>query len=163
LEINIPRGETAILFAILFVIGGFVTPIMYVDLAPDSHFVEVHEFDVSDTHVDADSHIVCFDRTVHKPSDADITVEMVLLKDDGSIVEKDSFAIDAYYQTGRQNVKIERKLRTDSLEEGSYRYVHFVTLSYYNNKATKNFKFESDEFTIYDSKEELEVKSNSSC
>lgn len=163
MEIDLPRGETALLFAILFITGGFVAPIAYVSVAPDSQFVEVHNFEAADTYVGAEEHNVCFERTVHKPSDAQITIELILLRDDGSIVEEDSFTIDAYYQEGREEVIIKRELRANSLDPGEYRYVHSVELSYYNNRATKHLTFTSEPFSVYESEEKLNQAENTSC
>lgn len=163
MEIDLPRRETAVLFAILFILIGLVAPIAYVNAAPDSHFVEVHDFHAADTYTSADEHNVCFNRTVHEPSDADITIELVLLRDDGSIVEEDSFEIDAYYQKGQENVIIKRELRANSIEPGEYRYIHSVTLEYYNGQATKQFTFISDKFTVYESQKKLEQANTTGC
>jgi hypothetical protein len=163
LKISLPRGETAILFAILFILIGFVAPIAYVSVAPQSHFVEVHDFDASDTYNGADEHNVCFERTVHKPTDVDITIELVLLRADGSVVEEDSFEIDAYYQQGRERVIIPRQLRSDSISAGEYRYVHSVELVYYNGRATKQFTFTSDKFTVHENKSQFEKANTEMC
>lgn len=161
MKIDLPRGETAILFAILFIIIGFSAPIGYVAVAPDSQFVEVHSFEAADTYVGAEEHDVCFERTVHRPSDAQITVELKLIRDDGAIVEEDSFTVDAYFQQGRDTVIIKRQIRAESLEPGEYRYVHSVQLAYYDNRAVKDFEFTSKPFTVYESQSKLAAESNS--
>jgi hypothetical protein len=85
------------------------------------------------------------------------------LRDDGSIVEEDSFTIDAYYQEGREKIIIKRELRANSLDPGEYRYVHSVELSYYNNRAIKDFTFTSEPFTVYESEGKLKLSGNTSC
>ena len=164
MDINLPRGETAILFSILFVTVGFISPIVYVTVAPDNQFVEVHEFDATDTHVGADNHNICFDRTVHRPSNVDIVVEMMLLREDGTIVEQDSFEIDAYYQQGREEVIINRNIRDNNdLQSGTYRYVHSVELNYYGNRVAKGLTFTSERFTVYESEEKLKANGETTC
>lgn len=163
MKIDLPQAQTAILFAILFVVIGLAAPFLYVSIAPNSHFVEVHDFDAADTHVGAEEHNVCFERTVHKPSDADITIELVLLRDDGAIIEEDSFEVDAYYQEGREEVIITRELRTNSLEPGEYRYVHSVELNYYDGHVSKQFRFTSDSFMVHESEQALNQSGGTSC
>ena len=162
--INTNKLQAAALMAILFILIGYMAPIVYVDVAPESSFVEVERFDAEDTYVGAENHEVCFDRTVHKPSDAELTVELRLLRADGTLVEADSFTIDAFYQEGDEDVRIQRDLRdSEKLEPGRYSYLHAVELSYFGGKATKEFTFISDEFRVYESKEKLEQANNTSC
>lgn len=163
MNIDLPQSQTIALFAILFVLLGLVIPIGYLSIAPDSQFVDVHSFDAEDTYVGAEEHIVCFDRTVRKPSDADITVELFLIRDNGVVVEEDSFKVDAYFQNGRQNVRVVRKLRANSLEPGDYRYAHAITLDYYNGFVQRKFRFVSDEFTVYETQQQIPNNTNSTC
>lgn len=163
MEIDLVREETIVLFAILFILIGLTAPIVYINLAPEERFVDVHNFDASDTYVGAEKHNVCFERTVNRPSDADITIELILLRDDGSIVEEDSFEVDAYYQQGRRDVTIPRQIRDDEMNAGEYRYVHSVELSYYNGLATKSFTFVSDEFVVHETKEQLQKENSTKC
>lgn len=162
-NMNSYRIVVILLFAITFTLAGTFAPVMYVSIAPDSNFIEMHRFDVEDTHVEADSHEICFNRTVHNPSDADITVEMLMLKDDGSIVEKDSFEVDAYYQQGTEEVVVTREIRTDNLEPGTYQYIQSSKLHYYNGRATKEFEFTSEEFTVYESEKDVAENGTGEC
>lgn len=151
------------LFTLLFVSIGWAAPVMYVSVAPDSHFIEMHNFEVENTHVDADSHKICFNRTVHRPSDADITIEMLMVRGDGIIIEKDSFEVDAYYQGGSQKVIVTREIRTNNLEPGTYRYIESSELHYYDGRATKKITFESEEFTVYESKKDVTENGINEC
>lgn len=150
-------------FTLLFISIGWIAPVMYMSVAPDSHFIEMHSFEVEDTHVGADSHEICFNRTVHRPSYADITVEMLMVRDDGVIVEKDSFEIDAYYQSGTEEIIVTREIRTDNLKPGTYRYIESSELHYYNGRATKELTFESEEFTVYESEEAVIENGTGGC
>ena len=162
--INSNRLQAMAIVAILFILIGYMAPIFYVGVAPDSSFVEVERFDAADTYVGADYHEVCFDRTVHKPADADLTVELRLLKEDGTLVEADSFKIDAFYQEGSEDVRIQRNLEdSEQLQPGTYSYLHAVELSYYDDRAAKEFTFVSDKFEIHESEEALEQANNTDC
>ena len=162
-ESNVHTLLTVAIFVILFMSIGLTAPIMYVSIAPDNHFIEMHSFEVENTHVDADSHEICFNRTVHRPSNADITVEMLMLRDGGVIVEKDSFEVDAYYQRGTEEVIVTREIRTDNLEPGTYKYIQSSELQYYDGRATKEFIFESEKFTVYESKEDVKENKTAGC
>ncbi len=150
---NIKTIGVITLFVTLFIIIGTFAPALAFTYMPQSSFVEVHSFDVQDTYEGDDSHNVCFNRTVHRPSNADINIELRLIKEDGTIVEEDSFGVDAYYQRGTQDIIIDRQIRTNSLESGEYKYIHAVDLGYYNGWVTKQFVFESEKFHVYDNKE----------
>lgn len=149
------RIIVALLFAIAFVLIGWSAPLIYASHAPQDHFLEVHNFSAEDTHVSADEHNIYLNRTVHRPADADIVVEMKLLRNDGTVVEQDSFQIDAYYQEGQRDLVIKREIRTDSLEPGTYRYVDAVTLSYYSGRVERTFTYKSEPFTVYENKSEV--------
>lgn len=153
---NIKTVGVITLFVTLFIIIGTFAPALAYSYMPQSSFVEVHSFDVQDTYEGDDSHNVCLNRTVHRPADSDVSIELLLVKDDGTIVEEDSFEVDAYYQKGTKDLIIDREIRTDSLPEGSYKYVDAVSLSYYNGWITKDFVFESEEFYVYDNKEDYQ-------
>lgn len=162
-NINNQTLITIAVFTLLFISIGWAAPIMYVSTAPDGHFIEMHSFEVEDTHVDADSHEICFNRTVHRPSEADITVEMLMVREDGAIVEKDSFEVDAYYQKGTNEVIVTREIRTDNLEPGTYQYIESSELHYYDGRATKTITFKSEKFRVYESKEDVKENGTGGC
>lgn len=160
MQINTQTLLTIGVFILIFVSVGWAAPILYVDFAPNDRFIEMHSFEVEDTHVNASEHNLCLNRTVHKPSNADITVEMHLIRDDGVVVERDSFEVDAYYQDGHAEVVIPREIRADNLEPGTYRYVESTELTYYDGRATKEITFTSEEFTVYESSKEMGISTN---
>lgn len=149
------RTQTILLFSILFILIGTVAPVAYFQLAPQEQFIEVHEFSVEDTHSEANSHNIYFDRTVKRPANAEVTVEMILLKEDGTQVEQDSFTVDTYYQQGDDDIVVNREIRLDRVEPGEYKYIHSVDFNYYNGRATRNFVFESETFTVYENKSDI--------
>ena len=144
-----------LLFVVTFVAIGWLAPVMYVNAMPASHFVDVHNFTASDTYTGAESHEVCFNRTVKRPDNAVITIELLMVDDDGSIVEKDSFKRDAYLQEGQREVAIQRDLQWRYLEAGTYRYVNVISVAYYDGRAVKDITFESDEFTVHENESQL--------
>lgn len=146
------------LFILTFVVIGTVAPIAYLSIAPDDHFVDIDSFEATDTYSSADSHTVCFDRNVKKQSDADITIELLLLRADGEVIEVDSFDVDALLQEGDETVLVEREIQK-RLEPGTYKYIHALKLDYANGWISKEFTFESNNFTVYDS--ENDYKQNS--
>lgn len=158
MKINLDRAQTTVLFVILFLVVGYVAPIVYVSVSPQEEFVEVHDFKASNTHVGADAHNICFNRTVNKATDVDITVELLLLRDNVTI-EETSFEVDAYYQGGDEEVIFSRQL-PENLESGTYKYIHNVELSYFNGQTEKNIKIESNEFTVYKDNSEVENSSD---
>jgi hypothetical protein len=156
MNLSIARGETILLFCILFLLLGAFLPMAYIQVAPESQFIEVHNFTADDTHVEAEEHNVYLDRTVKRPAEATVLIEMKLIKDDGSIVEEDSFEVDAYYQKGRKKIIIPRKVRKQtSLEPGTYRYVDTVTLTYYGGRVERTFVHKSDTFTVYENESDV--------
>lgn len=150
-------------FAVLFTVIGFAAPVLYLQAAPQSSFVTVHDFSVQDSHVGADEHTLCFNRTVKRPADADITVELSLIRDDGVRVEKDSFNVDAYYQQGQDNVQVKRNVRDPDLTPGTYQYLHRVQLTYYGGWVEKEFTFVSDEFTVYANTSTYNTRGTTHC
>jgi hypothetical protein len=156
MNLSIKRGETIALFAILFVLLGVLVPMAYIQVAPESQFIEVHNFTADDTHVQAEEHNVYFNRTVKRPAEATVLIEMKLIREDGSIVEEDSFDVDAYYQKGQEKIIIPRKIRErTSLEPGTYRYVDAVTLTYYNGLVERTFVHKSNNFTVYENESDV--------
>jgi hypothetical protein len=156
MKLSVQTLQTITLFAILFILIGLFAPMVYVQVSPANSFLDVHSFTADDTHVGADEHNIYLDRTVTRPAEGDVTIELKLLRDDGAIVEEDSFSVDAYFQKGRQQIVIPRKIQDDvTLEPGTYKYVNAVELTYYGGLITKNIIYESEEFHIYENKTAL--------
>lgn len=156
MKINLNTAQTITLFVIAFLVIGYVAPIVFVSFSPKERFVDVHSFQAADTHVDAETHNICFNRTVNRPTDVDITVEVILLQDNATI-EKSSYEVDAYYQESSEPIIIERQL-PDNLEEGEYQYVHNVEASYFANNVEKNIQFRSEPFTVHENRSQLDTE-----
>lgn len=155
--------KTVTVFAVLFLVIGTLSPIMYTNLSPKSNFLEINDFDADDTYVGGESHKVCFDRNVKRPADAEITVELLGVVE-GQLYEVDSFTVDAYFQKGEQDVSIERNIRRpNQLDPGIYKYRHSVTLYYHNERVTKDFTFNSDEFTVHESANKVPINGGARC
>lgn len=149
LELNIHTAKIILLCITLFVTIGTLAPALAMTYMPQSSFIEVHEFEPGDTYTGDESHNICLNRTVKRPATADINIELRVVKDDGTLIEKDSFEIDAYYQEGQEKIIINREIRDDSLEPGRYTYLETVSLNYYNGWIEKDFTFVSEEFVVY--------------
>jgi|APHM01.1.fsa_nt_gi hypothetical protein len=160
---NIKTAAFVVLFITLFMIIGTVAPVLAYTYMPQSSFVEVNDFSVTDTYVGDESHKVCFDRNVKRATSADINIELLLVRDDGTIVEEDSFEVDAYFQKGSKDVVIDREIRAETLKAGQYKYINSVELDYYNGWVHKQFKFESEEFRVFENKEQYEKYGEKTC
>lgn len=156
MEINLSKVQTITLFVIAFLVIGYAAPIVFVAFSPEDRFVDVHSFQAADTYTDAETHNVCFNRTVNRPTDVDITVEVILLQENVT-VEKSSYEVDAYYQKSSEPIIIERQL-PDNLEAGTYQYVHNVEASYFVNNVEKNIQFRSDSFTVHENRSQLDAE-----
>lgn len=163
LKANIHTIKLILLCVTLFVLIGTISPALAMTYMPQSQFIEVHEFEPTDTYTTDESHKVCLNRTVKRPATADVNIELRLIKDDGTVIEEDSFEIDAYYQKGQKNIIIDRELRAESLEPGRYTYLETVTLNYYNGWVEKDFTFTSEEFTVYPSEQSYDKYGETPC
>jgi hypothetical protein len=162
MEIKLKKLQVIALFMVVFVVVGYTAPILHLTYSPEDNFVEEHSFTASDTYVNAESHTLCFNRTVHRPTDAEITVERILIKDDGSIIEEQSFVVQAYYQKGQQEVIITRDI-DERLTAGEYKYIESVELTYYNGQVKKRLTFETDNFKVYESQKKFLNASDPDC
>lgn len=147
MEIEITRVHTAILFAILFVIVGWVAPAAYASYAPDSHYMEVHEFSAENATTGDDSHLICFDRTVHKANSGKVFTELYLVDGNEHRVEVDSYTMERYFQSGRHQVETPMPL-PNHVEPGEYRYVLVVQMDLAQGRVQREFSYTSDTFTI---------------
>lgn len=147
MNINLTTNQSILLFAILFIIVGWTVPVSYVTFAPQSEFLEIHDFTVDDANVSDEKHRITFDRTVHKPSSAEVTVELIRTSSD-PIVEIDSYTVDAYFNEGRREIIIPRRVRDPPIQCGEYKYVHTVELNYLGGLVTRQFTYDSDSFTV---------------
>jgi len=149
MKIEIKQAHLAVLFAILFVTVGWIAPAAYAAYAPPSQYMEVHNFYAQDATTTADSHLVCFDRTVHHGQSGKVFTELYLVNGDGSrTVEVDSRTMERYFQDGRRAVETPFRLPEERLEAGEYRYLLVVQMQLAQGRVTREFEYTSASFNV---------------
>lgn len=152
------RLVVAILFSIAFVTIGFAAPMLYSAHAPQSQFIEVHEFTAQDASTNTDEHYLCFNRTVHQPTSGTAYTELYLVNGDSKRVEVGTRTMDRYFQEGSHKVITPMQLSSE-LGDGQYRYLLVLQMELSEGRVTRTFVFESDTFTINSSNTEPAYKS----
>ena len=133
--------------ALLFVIVGWTAPAMFATSAPDSHYMETHEFVADDVTVGESEHRLHWDRTIHQQNTGSIFIELTVVSEDDDRVTFDTYRRDAIYQEGRQTTIIEQPLPED-IEPGVYRYEMVVEMQLVDGRVTRSFDVTSEPFTI---------------
>jgi len=144
---NLARAGVILLFAITFMIIGTSAPVVYASYAPADQIIEEENFTAADTTVNADSHHICFDRTVHRSTSGLVFTELYLVNGGDERVSVSSETTNRYFQDGRAEITTEMDL-PDDLEAGEYRYVLVIQAELANGRVTRDFVFESERFTI---------------
>lgn len=150
MEMKINRVHTAILFAVLFITVGWIAPAAYTSYAPDSQYIEVHDFNAENATTADDSHKICFDRTVHEPNTGTVFTELSLIHSSGEREEVSTKTFERYFQSGNEEVITGLDLPSD-LKKGEYRYSLVVKMSLLNGRVAREFAYTSDSFYITDS------------
>lgn len=147
MKIGITRLQTTILFAILFVVVGWVAPTAYATYAPSDNFITVHHFDAQNTTTSSNSHLVCFNRTVHSSGTGKVYTELWLLDNNSNkVIQVQSNHQTKYFPAGDKIVLTDSKLPNDT-EPGKYRYLSVIKLTLANGNVQREFTFKSDPFT----------------
>lgn len=141
------RIGVILLFAITFTIIGWIAPAMYASYTPQENVIENHKFTAQDTTPNADSHYICFDRTVHQPSSGSVFTELYVVDDKGERIEVVSDEEQRYFQSGRSAVVTSQSL-PDNLKTGEYRYIAVVELNLVNGRVERTLTFESQTFNV---------------
>ena len=136
-----------LLCIVTFTIVGTFAPAVYALYAPGDSFIEVHSFNVSDTSTSAETHKMCFDRTVHKQTTGTVFVEMYLVSDRGNKTEIYSESKERFFQKGRTKVQ-EDVVLPDSVEVGEYQYVRVYRMQLAKGFVKREFVFHSNKFFI---------------
>lgn len=144
---TIERVLLIIIFCLLFAALGWLIPTTYAMYAPQDAFVEMNSFEVNDTVVGSDSHVMRFDRTAYRPSEARVYTE--LLKTDSDVeVELLSDHAERNMQEGRSVVVVENEI-PNHVPPGEYYYQRTYRVSYANGMVERVFTFESERFYIH--------------
>lgn len=165
---NLIKIGVALLFAVTFAISGAVVPVMYASHAPDSQFIEVHEFEAQDVHPDAGAHYVCFDREMKQGTTGTVDLNLYRVAGpsgfsgyvDGGA--SDAGASSRYFQEGHH--KIIRQLPVpEHLREGTYQYLLVIKLELANGEVTRQFTYRSNTFTVSESVENSTDRRGFTC
>lgn len=150
MKIQIDNAQAIILFTILFVVIGYLAPVMYAAYAPQSHYVEVNNFEAQNTTTADSSHLICFDRNIEHGKSATVFTELYLVNGDSNTrVEVDSSTMERYFQEGDYAVETRMPL-PEHLEAGEYRYILVMQMNLAQGRVTREFEFISESFTVVD-------------
>jgi len=155
MKMQIDNAQVIILFTILFVVVGYLAPVMYAAYAPQSHYVEVNNFEAQNTTTADTSHLICFDRDIEHGSSATVFTELYLVNGDSdSRVEVDSTTMERYFQEGDYAVETKMNL-PEHMEAREYRYILVMQMDLAQGRVTREFEFQSEPFTVVESDEAM--------
>lgn len=146
------RAIIIVLFAITFMVIGWISPLLFATYAPPGMIIESHEFSAQNATVDSEQHYVCFDRTVHRPAVGQTFTELYLITDNSTSTERIEITFDTstrYYQDGHAKVITPLEL-PDNLKEGEYKYLLVVKMQLADGRVERPFTFQSEPFYIKD-------------
>jgi len=158
IEIMRWRILVILLFAITFTLIGWLAPALYATYVPQEHIMEVHEFTAQNTTTEAEEHFVCFDRTVHRASSAEVFTELYILDEDNERIKVSFEKGNRYFQEGQSQAVTKYEL-PNNLTEGTYKYVLVTKFDMSDGRVTRTFAFESEPFKISDSIQPNEARS----
>lgn len=151
MEIQINDAQVVILFTILFVVVGYLAPVMYAAYAPQSHYVEVNNFEAQNATTADSSHLICFNRDIAHGTSATVFTELYLVNgEDNSRVEVDSKTMERYFHKGPSAIETRMPL-PDYIGAGKYRYLLVMQVDLAQGRVQREFVFTSDTFTIVES------------
>jgi hypothetical protein len=160
--IELDSKETAILFAVLFVVVGYVAPIVFATYVPSDYYLEINDFQAENA-VNGDvSHQVCLDRDVKNGQTGTIFTELYLLNGkNGERVEVGSMSSNEYFEEGSYKIEATMVL-PEAIEAGEYRYVLVIEITPAQGRVTRQIEHTSDKFTVYENRSDMQ-QSNFSC
>lgn len=158
---HLGRIVVILLFALTFSIVGWAAPVIYASNVPSNQIIEVHDFDAENVSTEADSHYVCFDRTVYYDTSAKIFTELYLIDGNNRRVEVESRTSERYFQHGRSTV-VSRFTLPEHLSVGKYRYILVVRMNMADGRVTRDLVFESQPFHVK-KPSNIEMTENASC
>lgn len=162
MNVEITKAHLIILFVILFMSVGWIAPAAYASYAPQDSYIEVHEFSAADTTTTAESHAVCFNRTVEDPRTVSVLTELYLIDGNGDRLEVESRRTEEYFEEGELTIVTDIPL-PDSVVPGEYRYIMVAEVDLAQGRITRQFEFTSNKFTITESDETRTSTNTSYC
>lgn len=148
MRVNLARAHVAILFALLFLTIGWMAPVTYASYASQDNFIEVHNFHAQNASVDAESHMICFNRTMHQSQSGKVFTELYLVSpESNNRIEVDAKTQERYFQEGHFAVETPFDL-PPNLSPGDYKYVLVIQMGLANGRVNREFSFTSETFKI---------------
>jgi hypothetical protein len=158
---NFKTVTIMVMFATFFILVGTYAPILYATTIPSDQVIEVDTFEPTDTHVDEEQHLVCWERDVSEDRAANIRTELILLSSDTNI-EIDRTVRKDIIEKGDKSLKIESDLPED-IKAGTYRYNAIITVELANGRVDRSFEYQSETFRVYENETALKQHGSSSC
>jgi hypothetical protein len=148
-DMNRYRLSFILLFAMVFMLFGWLTPVIYATYVPGDMVIEKHSFSAENASITQDTHDICFDRTVRRPASGRVFTELYLVSDGDATVrtEVSSETMQRYFQKGRHQAVTPLDLPND-IEAGRYKYLLVVKLDMADGRVTRDFVFNSQPFTV---------------
>lgn len=150
MNITLNSTELTVLFAILFVIVGYVAPLAFAAYVPTDYYVEVNGFEAESVPETAESHNVCLDRDVRSDQTGTVFTELYLVDgDSGERIEVGSMSSREYFEEGDYTIQETMDL-PEKVQPGTYRYVLVIQITPAQGRVTRNVEHTSNTFTIYE-------------
>lgn len=137
------------LFCTLFMLIGWLFPVLFATYAPQQYFIEMHSFTVEDASIDDRTHVLCFDRSVNDVTTGTVFTELYLVDDGEQRIKLISSERERAFPNGRTTVRVETSI-PDIVEPGTYSYQRTYNIELAEGRVTRTFSFSSEKFRLYD-------------
>lgn len=144
------------LFAVLFMLIGVYSPVVYATYMPQEQIISVNEFHAQSATTSDDSHYVCWNRTMHNDRVVSLRSELLLLSADGQAIEVDQQYSEQVFEAGQRSVLVEMPLPPD-LVTGEYQYRFVISVQMADGRVDRNLFIDSQRFTVSDNQPESPI------
>jgi len=149
MNITLNSTELTVLFAILFVIVGYVAPLAFAAYVPTDYYLEINDFEAESVAETDDSHKLCLDRDVRTDQTGTVFTELFLVSgDSGERIEVGSMSSREYFEEGDYAIEQTMDLPEEA-QPGKYRYVLVIQITPAQGRVTRQVEHTSNTFTIY--------------
>jgi hypothetical protein len=145
------------LFCILFMLIGWLFPVLFATYAPQQYFIEMNSFTVEDASVDDRTHTLCFDRSVKDVTTGTVFTELYLVDDGEQRIKLISREQERAFPNGQTTVRVESKI-PDIVEPGTYTYQRTYKIELAQGRVTRTFSFSSEKFTLHNDNKTTQIK-----
>lgn len=145
---------TIAVFAIAFVLIGFLLPQIITLYAPDGHYIEIHNVTAQNTTTEAGAASIKVTKTVNRPTDGTILLELIKVSN-GSSSQVAVYFGPHYFEEGTETIYYVREL-PDDLKPGRYYWILHFQLDY--NSAQRTVTQTSNTFVVQNTSTNETVK-----